>query len=273
MKVFCIIGDERALRSKSPPMFSAILRRVGSKGIYVPFKVDPEQIGQAVQSIRVLHIAGANVTVPHKETIIPHLDVLSEGARLIGAINTIVPKGDVLKGYNTNAIGFMDALYDAGFKVAGKSALVIGTGGAAKAVVFILTWLRAGSIIVAGRNQEKTGQIAARAGGEATSLHSLIEQPVLANLVVNATSVSSQDESPELAALMGSLKLPVCELMMDLNYGRSQNFWQIIAGKNSIPFMDGLPALAYQARRSFDLWTGIKVPPEEFLKAQAIKMV
>ena len=99
------------------------------------------------------------------------------------------------------------------------------------------------------------------------SLYSLMGQPVAANLVVNATSVSSHDESPEFADLVGSVKFTACELLMDLNYGRIQNFWRLSAHRNDIPFMDGLPALAYQARRSFELWTGIKVPPEEFLNA------
>ena len=197
----------------------------------------------------------------------PYLDVLSEGARIIGAVNTIVRKGDVLKGYNTNAIGFMDALNQAGFNVAGKSAVVFGTGGAAKAVIFILNWLQAGSIIVTGRNEEKTRQIADLAGGEALSLNSLTKQPVLANLIVNATSVSSPDEAPELAALVGSLKISACELLMDLNYGRPENFWHAMAQNNGIPFRDGLSALAYQARRTFELWTGIQISPEEFLKA------
>ncbi len=267
MKVFCIISDERVFRSQSPPMFSAILKRAGIKGTYVPFKVCPADLGQAIHSIRILNIAGANVTVPYKEAVIPYLDVLSEGARIIGAVNTIVRKGDVLKGYNTNAIGFMDALNQAGFNVAGKSAVVFGTGGAAKAVIFILNWLQAGSIIVTGRNEEKTRQIADLAGGEALSLNSLTKQPVLANLIVNATSVSSPDEAPELAALVGSLKISACELLMDLNYGRPENFWHAMAQNNGIPFRDGLSALAYQARRTFELWTGIQISPEEFLKA------
>jgi shikimate dehydrogenase len=173
----------------------------------------------------------------------------------------------VLKGYNTNAIGFMESLNRAGFNIDGKSAIIFGTGGAAKACVFILNWLRAGSIVVAGRNEEKTKQLAASVSGEARSLYSLMGRPVAANLVVNATSVSSHDESPELADLVGSVEFTACELLMDLNYGRIQNFWQISANRNDIPFMDGLPALAYQAKRSFELWTGIKVPPEEFLKA------
>jgi len=270
MKVFCIIGDAQALRLKSPAMFSVILKRAGIAGVYVPFMVDPSDIGQAVQSLRVLHIAGANVSAPHKETVIPYLDDLSEGANFIGAINTIVRKGDVLKGYNTNAIGFMDALDSTGFKVAGKATLVIGTGGAAKAVVFILNWLRAGSIVVAGRNLEKARQLAGGAGGEARSLDSLAGQPLAANLVVNATSVSSRDESPELGELVAKFRFTACERIMDMNYGRIENFWQLAAAKMGIPFTNGLPTLAYQAKRSFALWTGIQVPAEEFLRAQDV---
>jgi len=267
MKVYCILSDERAFLSKSPDIFSAVMERVGIKGTYVPFMVKPGQIGQALHSLRVLNIAGANITVPYKETVIPHLDVLSEGANIIGAVNTIVRKGEELKGYNTNAIGIMDALSEAGFDIEGKSALVFGTGGAAKSVVFILNWLRTESILVTGRNEEKTSQIVTRFGGEAKPLDALLDQPVPVNIVVNTTSVSSPDESKELAELTGKLEVPGCELVLDLNYGRSQNFWKDMASARGIRFMDGLSSLAHQARRTFALWTGVQVPPEEFLKA------
>jgi len=267
MKVFCILSDERAFRLKSPAMFSVVMRRLGIKGIYVPFAVKPEDIGQAIQSLRILNIAGANITVPYKEKVIPFLDVLSEGANIIGAINTIVCDGDVLKGYNTNAIGFMDALSEAGFDAEGKTALVFGTGGAAKAVVFILNWLRTDSIIVAGRRKEKSEEIVHRFSGDAIEIYDLPDRPLHANIVVNATSVSSTDESPELAAVVEKLEVPGCELVLDLNYGHTQNFWQDMAKARGIRFMDGLSTLAYQARRTFALWTGAQVPPEEFLKA------
>lgn len=267
MKVFCIVGDERALRSKSPVMFSAVLKRVGIKGVYVPFKVEPDQIGQAMQSLRVLNIAGANVTVPYKEMVMPYLDALSEGATIIGAVNTIVRNGTVLKGYNTNAIGFMDALSQVGFDVTGKSALVFGAGGAAKAVIFILNWLRAESILVIGRSEQKTREIVTRIGGETKPMESLLDGPVAADVVINTTPVSSPVESPELAAFVARLDVPGCELVLDLNYGRRQNFWQDMALNKNIRFMDGLPALAYQARRTFALWTGVQVEPEEFLRA------
>jgi len=267
MKVFCILSDERVYSSKSPAMFSRVLQRVGIQAVYVPFKVDPQNLGQALQSLKVLNIAGANVTVPFKEKVIPHLDILSEGANIIGAINTIVCNGDSLKGYNTNAIGLMDALNDAGFEVAGKSALVFGTGGAAKAAVFMLNWLRAKTILVAGRRPDKTAEIADRFEVGGCSIEELVDQPVAADIVVNTTSVSSPQEAPELEKIVRNLQLTGCRLVLDLNYGRSQNFWQDMAMRKGIRFMDGLPALAFQARRTFALWTKVQVDPAEFLNA------
>lgn len=266
-KIYCILGDDRVYRSKSPAIFSKVLKRAGINGAYVPFRVDPENIGQAIQSLRVLNIAGANVTVPYKEAVIPYLDVLSEGASIIGAINTIVCKGDELKGYNTNAIGIMDALNQSGFDTEGKSALVFGTGGAAKAAVFILNWLRTSSIFVTGRNDEKVRQIVSHFGGERIPLTALSKETYPIELIVNATSVSDPEESPELAELVKNLNVPECRLVFDLNYGRIQNFWQDMARRRDIQFMDGLQALAYQAKRTFALWTGVQIPLEEFLKA------
>jgi shikimate dehydrogenase len=267
MKVYCILSDERAYLSKSPIMFSTVLKKMGIRGTYVPFKVAPENLGQAIQSVRILNIAGVNVTVPYKERVIPFLDVLSEGANVIGAVNTIVCKGDELKGYNTNAIGIMDALSDYGFEPEGKSALVFGTGGAAKAVIFILNWLRTETIYVTGRNLDKCRELVERFGGEAVALHDLAERRLPVHSVINATTVSSPEESPELARLVRDLTFDTCELVVDLNYGRAENFWQSVAAAQGIPFMDGLPALAFQARRTFALWTGMQVPPREFLAA------
>lgn len=267
LKVFCILSDERAFRSKAPAMFSAVIKRIGMKGVYVPFMVQPNNIGAAMQSLRVLNIAGANIAVPYKEVVVPHLDILSEGANIIGSVNTVVRDGEKLKGYNTNAIGFMDALDHIGFEVAGKSALVFGSGGIAKAVVFILNWLRVESIVVVGRNTQKTRQVADRIGGEVRPLESLVESSLDANIIVNATSVSSTEESPELSNLVEQLQAPACELVVDFNYGHIQNFWEEMAAAKGIRFMDGLQPLAFQARRTFALWTKIQVDPSEFLKA------
>lgn len=266
MKVYCILSDERAFHSRSPAMFTTVLKRQGINAVYVPFAIDPSDLGRALEALRVLNIAGANVTAPFKEAIIPHLDLLSEGARIIGAINTIVRDNGRLKGYNTNAIGIMDALGSAAFSVEDKTALVFGTGGAARTVAFTLTWLRSREVWVAGRNLDRAHAIAAQFGARGVELSLLPELPLPARIVINATSVSSPEEAPELAALVEGLRLRGCELIVDLNYGRRRSFWQEKADREGIPFMDGLKALAYQARRTFQLWTGLQIPPEEFLE-------
>ena len=266
-KTFYILGDERIFLSKSPAMFNAVMKRVGYAGTYEPLSVPPEKIGEVVEGFRRSGIAGANVTIPHKEAVIPYLDTLSEGGNIIGAINTIVPSDDKLKGYNTNAIGFMDALGEADFHVAGKSALVFGNGGAAKAVLFILNWLGAESIYVVGRNYERTKKILNGIGGEVKTMDDILAAPLSVSLVVNASSVSSPEEAPEMAAQVEKLNLPDCELLVDLNYGRSRNFWHDLGSAKSIPFQDGLATLANQAKGTFALWTGIHVEPIEFLKA------
>jgi shikimate dehydrogenase len=266
-KVYCILGDERVFNSKSPEMFTAVFQRVGLKGVYVPFMTGQESVGDALASMRVLNIAGANITVPYKESVIPFLDVLSEGAKIIGAINTIAWEGDILKGYNTNAIGFMDTLEEIEYAVPGKRALVFGSGGVAKAVVFILNWLRAESVYIAARNENRSREMAERLGGEAISLEEAVAEPLDVDIVINATSVSSEDESPEFAALVDRLELGNCQLLIDLNYGRDKNIWERKAAASEVMFMDGLRTLAYQARRTFALWTGIQVEPNEFLTA------
>jgi len=266
-KVYCILGDERVFNSKSPEMFTTVFQRVGLKGVYVPFMTGLESVGEALASMRVLNIAGANITVPYKECVIPFLDVLSEGAKIIGAINTVAWEGDVLKGYNTNAIGFMDTLEEIEYQVPGKRALVFGSGGVAKAVVFILNWLRAETVYIAARNENRSREMAERLGGESISLEEAVSGPIDVDMVINATSVSSEDESPEFAALVDHLALDGCQLLVDLNYGREKNIWERKAALTDVMFIDGLRTLAYQARRTFALWTGVQVDPNEFLTA------
>ncbi|MGD2011924.1 MAG: shikimate dehydrogenase [Desulfobacterales bacterium] len=266
-KVFCILSDDRVFKAKSPDMFSLLFQRVGLNAVYVPFEIEPDCIGSALTSLRALNIAGANVGVPYKETVIPHLDELSEGANFIGAINTIVRRGTVLKGYNTNAIGFMDTLNQVDFDTAGKSVLVFGSGGAAKAVVFVFNWLRAENIYVVGRNQAAVAHIVESIGGTGSLLEDLDGTRMPVDIVVNATSVSSPQESAELSELISRLDLPGCQLIIDLNYGREENFWQERAASTGIRFIDGLLPLAFQARRSFALWTGLQVEAREFLDA------
>ncbi|MBM4325954.1 MAG: shikimate dehydrogenase [Deltaproteobacteria bacterium] len=267
MKVYCVLSDERAFRSKSPAIHNMALKRNGIVGVYVPFMVLPDRVGEAIRDVRILNIAGANVTAPYKQAVLRYLDSLSEEASAIGAVNTIVRDGNALVGHNTDAKGFMDALGSVGFDSSGKTSLVIGAGGAAKAVAYGIKTHGLGHVFIAGRNSEKARQAAEKLGLETVSFTSLAADGIEAELVVNATAVSSADESMVTAEFARRLNIGRCELVVDINYGRSENFWQELAQKHGASFVDGLPMLAYQARRSFTLWTGLEVDAREFLEA------
>ncbi len=267
MKVFCILSDERVFRSKSPAIFSHVFKRIGINSIYVPFKVMPEDIGPAMQALKTFNINGANITVPYKESVLPYMNILSEGAKIVGAVNTVIRNGNELKGYNTNAIGFLHTLEEAGFDACDKTALVFGTGGLAKAVVFILNWLNVGKIIIAGRSKEQIKKITAKSRGVAKEIKSFDDHPFSASIVVNTTSVSSEDESPELANIVSRLNIKDCELVVDFNYGRKNNFWHSMAERKGIEFINGFTPLAHSARQILLLWTKIDVGPDEFINA------
>jgi len=266
-RVFCIISDERVFASRSPAVFNRVMAKAGINGTYVPFQVSPKSLGDAVRSLRTLNIAGANIAVPYKEAVIPYVDVLSESANIIGAVNTIAMAGDQLKGFNTNAIGIMDALEDIDFNPAGKKALILGAGGAAKAVAFVLNWLKAETIYIAGRNAPKARNVASRVRGVPLSFEDLANDNISAQILVNATTVSSPAESGEMADLAENLNISGGELIFDLNYGRQPNIWKTLAESRSLRFMDGLPTLIHQARNSLALWTSIDVSVEDFRNA------
>ncbi len=267
MKVFAIMSDDQAFRSRAPVMFSRVMKRIGIRGVYVPFKVNPGNIGQAMEAMRCLNIDGANIGNPFKESVLPHLDILSEGANIIQAVNTVVRTDATLKGYNTNAIGFMDTLEKAGFDTAGKNALIFGAEGAAKAVVFILNWLRCERVQIAGRYKRNIDSLLATLEAEAVKFKRLTTEPCAANIIINASSASSFDEAPEFAAAIERLNIKQCELVVDLNYGHKDNFWKKLAQSKGIPFIDGLTPLAHTARRTLLLWTKIDVEAGEFIRA------
>ena len=267
MKILGIISDLRALKSKSPAMQTAVMKSLGINGIYLPFVVEPDQVESAVKGLRALGIAGVNVTVPYKETVMPYLDWLSPEAAGIGAVNTIVVRDGLLEGHNTDAGGFGDALKGAGHDPAGRTAVVFGAGGAAKAVIHALRTLGAARIILAGRNPEKIEAAAADLNVEPLPFPSFNNNNPGVHLVVNASSVSSPDESPETSEFIKGLDFPDLKMVFDLNYGREINFWRDLALKNEADFLDGLPMLALQAKRSFKIWTGLDPDADLFISA------
>lgn len=149
--------------SRSPAMHNAAFQALGLDYRYVPFAVPPAALEYATKGARALGFAGANLTIPHKERVIPWLDDLSREARLIGAVNTIVRRGERLIGYNTDAGGFLHAFReDTGARVRGGRFLVLGAGGAARAVIVALAMAGARGIAVANRSPRRAREVIRR---------------------------------------------------------------------------------------------------------------
>lgn len=262
-----IIGDQRVVHSLSPRMHSAVMAGLGMDGIYACFAVEKRNVAAAIAGIKALGLAGVNVTVPYKRAVVPYLSRLSDDAAALGAVNTIKCEPSGMVGHNTDMGGFRQALSETGFKADGAIALVLGAGGAARAVALAL--VRGGAeVLVAARKPAQSAALCDELGGKSIKLEQAVAVFPRANLLVNATSVSAPEESSEMLAWVQ--EAPVADklaLVMDINYGRLQNVWKELARKSGARFMDGLPMLAHQARLSFQIWTGIDTPVDGFKAA------
>ncbi|MDQ3963461.1 MAG: hypothetical protein M3277_06055, partial [Actinomycetota bacterium] len=144
----------------SPAIHSAAFRRSGLDWIYLAWPVPPDRLADAVAGLRALGAMGANVTIPHKETVVPLIDEISGDARAVGAVNTIQVVGDKMIGHNTDVDGFREFVVgDAGVTIGGRSILVLGAGGAARAVVAAAADLGAQEIVVASRRAEQGADV------------------------------------------------------------------------------------------------------------------
>ena len=206
--------------------------------------------------------------MPHKQSVAQLMDRLEGEAAELQAVNTVHNRDGLLIGHNTDVGGFCASLDRAGFAPRGKRALLMGAGGAARAVAFALAKAGCDPLLVAGRNPEKTARFCKEVGGEPISLEDAVRESSSAALLVNATSVTALEEGPELAGLVSQMAGgKAMELVVDINYGRRQNIWQELAMASGAAFRDGLDMLALQARLSFQIWTGRDPGAELFLNA------
>ena len=141
--------------SLSPAMQNAAIAAAGVDAVYTAFAVEPAGLSLAVAGLRMLHFRGWNVTIPHKQAIMDALDEIDEDAAAIGAVNTVVNDGGRLKGYNTDVVGFLGGLSDAGFDPAEKNVVLLGAGGAARAVLWGLMKAHAMRVTIGVRHPEK----------------------------------------------------------------------------------------------------------------------
>ncbi len=269
-----LIGDPVA-HSMSPAMQNAAFRRLGLDYAYVPFRVESGAIGAAVSAVRALHIRGLNVTIPHKLAVIPFLDRLDGLAAKIGAVNTIVNEAGVLTGYNTDAPGFLKPLLQRGFEPAGKRVLIVGGGGAARAVAFALMDGGASLTILnrtPDRARELAAQLSSQFSGKAEG--ALLDVPNLAaavggaDMVVNTTSVGMGATAPETPVPAPLLRPGL--LVYDIVYNPVRTRLLKDAEAAGCTTISGADMLAWQGALAFEKWTG-QAAPVDLMREEIIR--
>jgi shikimate dehydrogenase len=244
----------------SPAMHRAALEATGVAGSYEALDVPPAGLAAAVASLRRAPWWGANVTVPHKTAVVPLLDELAPAARRLGAVNTIVRRGDRLVGDNTDLPGFARALADLPLTLAGAAAVVVGAGGAARAVVAVLA---DAGVRVALHNRSRAR---AEALLEALGLPwidllddaGLAEATVGCDLLVQSTTVGMAGGPPGSPLPAGAL--PRRGVVVDLIYRPARTPLLAAAQAAGLTVQNGLPMLVYQGGLAFESWTGVAAP-------------
>jgi shikimate dehydrogenase len=251
-------------------MHNAAFAALGLDWVYVPFEVAPAEIARAVAGIRALGLRGVNVTVPLKELVPPYLDELTPRAARLGAVNTIVNEGGRLIGDSTDGRGFLAALDEAGARpTSGQSAVVLGAGGSARAVVDAL--LSDGvAVTVANRSLERARDLAARLGrSDAPPIEviSLEEEPIRlallqseTSLLVNTTSLGMHPRDREMPPVPIDTLVPRI-FVSDLIYNPPATRLLTEARQQNCRIQNGVAMLVWQGALAFSAWTGVAAPP------------
>jgi len=244
--------------SRSPRLHGHWLERYGIDGAYVPLAVRPEDFATALRTLPKLGFRGCNVTVPHKEAAARLVDRLEPFARRVGAVNTvIVDQAGALEGRNTDGFGFVENLRQEcpAFRFDAGPALVLGAGGAARAIVAALLDAGAPSVRLANRSRERAAALAAELGGaiEIVDWAKAATACASANLLVNTTTLGMQGQPPLDLALDD---LPRAALVTDIVYVPLRTDLLRRASQLGHPTVDGIGMLLHQARPGFEAWFG-----------------
>ncbi|WP_420898761.1 shikimate dehydrogenase [Deinococcus wulumuqiensis] len=260
-----------AAHSLSPRMHRAAFAWAGLSGSYEAERVSPAELPAALARLRTPSVLGANLSLPHKETALPLLDRLSDAARTIGAVNTVIHRDGELHGDNTDAPGLLRALEDAGLTAhlgAADRVVVLGAGGAARAATYAAVALGL-EVWVVNRTPARARALAASwQGGGQVRAAELDEVPwAQVGLVINSSSagLDRPDETPLPDFDFG--RLPSRAGVYDMVYQPRRTRLLRDAQAAGLPAENGLGMLAHQARLAFAAWTGADVPVSVFLKA------
>jgi shikimate dehydrogenase len=245
-------------QSLSPPIHNAAFAACGLDWVFTAFEVAPGAVPDALVGMKAFGLGGLSVTMPHKADVADAVDVLSPAAERLHAVNTVVPRPDGgLEGHNTDGSGFLDSLAEAGVEIEGRRCVVVGAGGAARALVLALADAEAADVAVVNRTA-RHAEVAAALAGNRGRVGTDADISV-ADLVVNATSVG-----------MGSPDLPFDPALL-VPGGPGRVVADIVvhpldtallqaARRAGATTVDGLGMLVHQAARAFTMWTGHDAP-------------
>ena len=261
IKNFGIIGYP-IIHSFSPRMYMAAFKNAGLDYYsYIPFSVQTGRLMLAVEGFKGLQFRGFNVTIPHKTEIIAYLDAVDADAMIIGAVNTVVNDGGMLTGYNTDVTGFLKALIEKNFKVDGCNAVILGAGGAARAVLWGLCKRRANSITIGARNYERAKKLAddflIYGDVQATdwTTEDFVDAMKRADILINTTPLGMFPKVKDMPPVDLKL-LPEGALVNDLVYNPIKTKFLKTAEDLGHPILSGLTMLLYQGEEAYRLFTG-----------------
>lgn len=252
----------------SPVIHNNLAEKMGHNLVYVPFLVENDRVKEAVDAVRALHLAGVNVTVPHKSAVMEYLDDVEELASKIGAVNTIVPRDGKLTGYNTDMPGLYRAMQSENIEVKGEKVLILGAGGAARSVAMLCATYGADKIYMLNRSLDKAIKI----GEEVNTLFG--KEIVIPMELKDYVKLSDKDYLAIQATSVGLF--PNCEDVViqdeefydyiktgvDLIYNPKTTKFMKLLQKKGKKTMNGLKMLLYQGIIAYELWNDCKISEE-----------
>jgi shikimate dehydrogenase len=275
-QLFGIFGHPLA-HTLSPAMQEAGFAAAGIKAYYLVFDFDLSQFKQSMKGLHQFPLQGFNLTVPYKQTIAPFLDELSAEAKAVGAVNTVFRKGKKWIGTNTDVFGFQVSLKkDGKFQPRGKKALVIGAGGAARAVVYGLCEEEIKILTISNRHKDRAQKMILefrkkfpRVQFEIIPFENAHLKHALqrSDLVVNATSVGLKPNEKLFSASLIPKRSQKNILFVDLIYRPAETPFLKAAKEKGQKTLNGIGMLLYQGARAFEIWTSKKAPVDVMRKA------
>lgn len=258
--------------SLSPAMQSAAIEEAGLDYRYIAMSVEPKDLREAVIGLKRLHFRGFNVTIPHKIQIIPLLDQIDEHARMIGAVNTVLIEGDKMYGYNTDSLGFIASLKASGFSIEGKRAVLLGAGGAARAVIWGLIANGIESLSIGVRNVERAAPLVAvfKEFIQLRVFHweesDFQRELHLADLLVHTTPLGMFPKTDVQAPVDWSI-IQKSTFICDLIYTPAATLFLNTGIQRGNRTMNGQGMLVEQGAKALEIWTGGKVSTEVMKRA------